>query len=116
MTNNDKMIMYSILWLRSLSKTDQEIIEELELTPTKYKNYNKKILQMYPDQTAIVENNTKTNNVQNISVDNLMIRHTSSKKDNTVSIMTKEASEVADSKRNINHRNQNKNIFRPKNS
>jgi len=68
------------------------------------------------------QNTTQTNSIETGSSPvkkpmskDLMIRHTSAKRNNSVAIMTKEASEINDQakKQNFTHPNTQKNIFRP---
>lgn len=111
MAKSTKTQIYAICWLHNQNKNIDEISEELKL-PTK--------------QITLVLEKHFTNDNKNIKtgsepVDiknkNLMIHQTSGKNNPGVSIMTKEASEKADSMRsktNSSDRINNKAIYRPK--
>lgn len=111
MAKSTKTQIYAICWLHNQNKNIDEISEELKL-PTK--------------QITLVLEKHFVNNNKNIKtgsepVDvknkNLMINQTSGKNNPGVSIMTKEASEKADSMRsktNSSDRINNKAIYRPK--
>lgn len=101
---------YAINWLISQGKSPQDISEELGFTVKQINNY-------------IKNNNIESNNIP-ISTsstasktEDLMIRHTSAKKNNSVAIMTKEASERNDAMRPKFHGNTKNNdghIFKPR--
>jgi DNA-directed RNA polymerase specialized sigma subunit len=105
----NKTQTYAIRWLHTQNKTVAEIANELDL---KEEDVNKAIEKFGVPQT---ESNVKTAKSSSKSK-NLMINETSTKKNNHVSIMTKEASEYNDSVRQKNQTNPNtqKAIFRPK--
>jgi hypothetical protein len=111
MARMNKSQQYAILWLNSIGKDQVEIAKELDLelkqvqkTLEKSKNVNQ---QSSVQTTSEVVNKPTSKD--------LMIRHTSAKRNNSVAIMTKEASEVNDHAKKVNpaHPNINKNIFRP---
>jgi hypothetical protein len=80
---------YAILWLYQENKSPKEISEELSLTE---KQVVSCIKRNAPETTT--SQKTESNNKK--SSKDFMITHTSSKQDNTVAIMTKEASEMND--------------------
>lgn len=85
-TKKDK---YAIRFLHSEGKTDEYIAKDLDLDLKQVQRFISKNIveptQTIPD-TPVKVDKTK----------NLMIRHTSDKKNNTVSIMTQGASQVGD--------------------
>lgn len=91
-----KSAEYAINWLHHCGKTVEDICEELKLSNKQVSSYlEKNFSQTETDKLAI-----KSSPVQNkLGSKDLMIRHTRDKKNNSVSIMTKEASEVNDSLR-----------------
>jgi len=94
---------YAIRWLLSQQHTTASIAKEVDLPET--------TIQPLVDQ-IISENPPKK-----ITSPDLMIRHTSSKGLNSVSIMTREASEMNDATKKsqtIKGRDLNKSIYRPK--
>lgn len=107
-----KNLKYAISWLYSQGNSVEQIAEELKLDNEQVAAH---IEKNHP-QVAPAQIPTTTSPVSNKSKD-LMIRHTRDKKSNTVSIMTKEASEVHDSLRpKLNCGNKNDDcIFRPNN-
>jgi hypothetical protein len=106
-----KIQNYAILWLHSQGHEPESISKELAVEI-------KSVNRVLEKKAKINEKNnikTKTEVAIKPSSKDLMIRHTSSKKTNSVAIMTKEASEINDhAKKNnpVNSRNQ-KHIFRP---
>ncbi len=91
---------YAALWLNNQGKSHEDIAKELSIPLNK-------LSEILPETTSAtsVAPNSK----------NLMITHTAGKKANHVAIMTKEASELNDSKlKNMQGRNNNTGIFRPK--
>jgi hypothetical protein len=110
MTKINKTQTYAIRWLHSEKKTPSEIANELDL---KEEDINKTIEKFGISQEST---NIKTAKSSSSKSKNLMINETSAKKNNHVSIMTKEASEYNDSVRAKNQTNPNtqKAIFRPK--
>lgn len=107
-----KSLEYAINWLNHSGKSPDEIAEELKLTPKQVNNY----LEKHFAQNETEKLATKSSPVKRSSKD-LMIRHTRDKKINSVSIMTREASEVNDSLRpSLNRQNKNQDcIFNPNN-
>ena len=101
----NKSQKYAINWLVSQEKEIQEIVKELKLQIKSVENY---ISKSVIAQKEILEKPAK------ITSKELMIRHTSNKNNNTVSIMTKEASEHNDEskKKSRSTEKLNKNIFR----
>jgi transcriptional antiterminator len=113
MARTSKLHQYSTYWLNSQGLSVSSIATELDLT-------DKQVSKILEKNNSVNEtNNIKTNsspvNSSKTSSKDLMIRHTSAKKNNSVAIMTKEASEVNDEakKNNKTHPNLQKNIFRP---
>jgi hypothetical protein len=113
MARTSKAHEYAIYWLNSQGLNIENIATELGLT-------DKQVGKALEKNNSVNEtNNIKTNsspvNSGKISSKDLMIRHTSAKKNNSVAIMTKEASELNDEakKNNQTHPNLQKNIFRP---
>jgi transcriptional antiterminator len=113
MARTSKLHQYAIYWLNSQGSSIDSIATELDLT-------DKQVAKVLEKNNSVNEtNNIKTNsspvNSIKTSSKDLMIRHTSAKKNNSVAIMTKEASEVNDQakKNNQTHPNLQKNIFRP---
>lgn len=111
MSKLNKTQRYAVQWLKSTGLSVEDISKELNITA-------KQISSVIPNE--IVEdtsNNTNTSSV--LSAKDLMITHTSGKKINSVAIMTKEASEIADSVKKQapiadSNRDNKKCIFRPK--
>jgi len=101
----NKKQKYAINWLVSQKKEVQEIVKELKLQI--------KIVENYINKTVTVEKEV-TEEPATIKSKDLMIRHTGNKNNNTVSIMTKEASELNDEtkKKSRQQAKENKNIFR----
>lgn len=108
----NKSLGYAINWLSTNGKLPEEIAKELELTTKQVTSYlEKNNIQTSPDLAI------KSSPVKKKSKD-LMIRHTRDKKINSVSIMTKEASEINDAMRSKLNNSVNKNIdciFNPNN-
>jgi len=105
---------YAVYWLNSQGLTTDSIATELDLT-------DKQVAKVLEKNNSVNEtNNIKTNsspvNSIKTSSKDLMIRHTSAKKNNSVAIMTKEASKrLMIKQRKITKLipNLQKNIFRP---
>jgi IS30 family transposase len=83
LTKKDK---YAIQYLHAQNKQIKDISIELNLSESQIKRYLLTIESSAPETKEIKTDKTK----------NLMIRHTSDKKHNTVSIMTQGASQVGD--------------------
>lgn len=106
----NKELGYAISWLNSQGKAVDDIASELGVTSKQVSNY----LEKHTQQQNPTELKIKSEPVKSAD---LMIRHTRDKKTNTVSIMTREASQVNDSLRSKMNVGYNKNadsIFRPK--
>lgn len=100
---------YAIRWLAHTGKSHDTIAKEL--------NISQKQVEKILDVKEVVAEQTFVQN--NISTKDHMITHTSGKKINSVAIMTKEASEIADSaKKSVKAKSygsdNEKGIFRPK--
>jgi hypothetical protein len=111
MARMGKVQEYAVRWLNSQGSNNEQIAEELKLT-------EKQVARVLEKTNEVnKENSIKTNTspVTKITSKELMIRHTSAKKNNSVAIMTKEASEMNDQskKNNQSHPSFQKNIFRP---
>lgn len=110
MARMSKANEYAINWLNSQGKNIEQISQELGL--------NTKQVQKFLEKTNTLNssNTIETKNAPvKIKSSDLMIRHTAAKKNNSVAIMTKEASEMNDASKKSNSGNPNiqKNIFRP---
>lgn len=91
---------YAVLWLHSQGKESEYICKELSLSDAQV--------------SEIIASNKPSETVA-ITSKNLMITHTAGKKANHVAIMTKEASELNDTKlKKMANINNDKGIFRPK--
>lgn len=104
-----KTVGYAINWLSNGGKSVEFIAEELKLTEDQVKAYLEK---HKPTKTA--ELPVKTSSVK--SSKDLMIRHTRDKKNNSVAVMTQEASSMNDEmrKKAINQPKDNlEHIFKP---
>ena len=78
---------YAALWLRDQGKTNEEIAEELSITIKQVAGVMSKYTQKaQPKQEVVISRTSK----------DFMIRKTSANGNNTVAIMTKEASEMND--------------------
>lgn len=107
----NKTQQYAILWLNSQKKNVVEICKELALEEKQVSRVLEKSINVQSEPSV----KTASETVKRPSSKDLMIRHTSAKKSNSVAIMTKEASEVNDSAKkssNYNPKTQ-KHIFRP---
>lgn len=105
---------YAILWLNSTGLSALDISNELDLNLKQVNDLLEK------NNSTNTSNNIKTTQ-QSVSVNNknLMITETMSKKNNTVAIMTQQASsandEVTKKMSPSNSRKVTESIFRPKN-
>lgn len=101
----NKTQKYAINWLVSQDKEVQEIVKELKLQIKTVENYINKFVTV---KKEVLEEPAK------ITSKELMIRHTSNKNNNTVAIMTKEASEHNDEskKKSRSTEKRHRNIFR----
>lgn len=89
----DKKTKYAVCWLKHIGHHPTEISKELEITLKQVENILEKSINTN-------EKNIPTGSepaVQKQTMKNLMINKTSSKKENSVSIMTPEASQMSDS-------------------
>lgn len=106
MSKLTKTQKYAIQWLHSTGSDVNTIAKELNITPVQVSTL------VHKAEPPVI-----TNSVHPVSAKDLMITHTSGKKINSVAIMTKEASQIADeSQKNapqIKTEDQ-KGIFRPK--
>ena len=110
-TRITKIQKYAILWLHSQGQESESIAKEL--------NIETKSVDRTLEKTTKTKDSNKIQTTSEVvgrpSSKDLMIRHTSSKKNNSVAIMTKEASEVNDHARPANTANprSQKHIFKP---
>lgn len=90
--NNDKQLQYAIQYLKLTSEmSEKEIAKELGVTENKVLTISKNIEDVKPKPKTRSKSHE------------LMIRHTSAKKTNNVSIMTEAASQYNDEiKKNVN--------------
>ncbi len=90
-----KLEKYSICWLGHKGYSNQQIVEELKLTPSQVKRTLEKNTETkdtnLDDPITTTQSSTGQMNPKEV-----MIRHTSEKKNNSVAIMTKAASEICD--------------------
>lgn len=106
MSKLSKTQKYAIQWLHSNGSDINAIAKELNLTPVQVSSLVQKA------EPPAIQNSS-----QPVSAKDLMITHTSGKKINSVAIMTKEASQIADeSRKNVPEATaeDKKGIFRPK--
>lgn len=102
----NKSQKYAIQWLHSTGLSVDGIATELNLNTDQVSSI---VSQIEPKPQKI--------DTKSVSAKDLMITHTSGKKINSVAIMTKEASEVADEikkKMPVIRNDDRKGIFRPK--
>jgi len=107
MSKLSKSNQYAINWLVEQGMSLENIASELKIN---LDVINGHITKHQPEKSKLKVKSSPVN------AKDLMIRHTRDKKNNSVAIMTKEASEVGDESRkqiNNNPRKINKNIFRP---
>lgn len=106
-----KTQQYAILWLHSQGHESESISKELDMEVKAVNRVLEKTAKINEDNNI----KTKTEVASKPSSKDLMIRHTSAKKNNSVAIMTKEASEVNDHARktNVTNGRNQKHIFRP---
>jgi IS30 family transposase len=90
LTKKDK---YAIEFLHSKGNTNSEIAKELNLDIGQVKRFISKNISK-PQTTSTDSETNSTKKVDKTK--NLMIRHTSDKKNNSVSIMTQGASQIGD--------------------
>lgn len=104
-----KQLGYAISWLSSQGKSAVQIAEELDLTEEQVTKFIEKHSITKNKELPIKSSSTKSSK-------DLMIRHTRDKKNNSVAIMTGEASSVNDEMRKKNFNRTDKNIehiFKP---
>lgn len=111
MARLNKSQQYAIMWLNGLGKNNEDIAKELSLEL----NQVDRVLEKAVKPNAENAIPTASEVVKRPSSKDLMIRHTSAKKNNSVAIMTKEASEINDQQKQVNASNPKtqKHIFRP---
>lgn len=112
MARATKTQQYAVLWLNSTNVDIQSIAKELGMEIKQVQRILEKSQNTNQSNNSI---NTASQPVTRPTSKDLMIRHTSGKRNNSVAIMTKEASEINDQakKQNQTHPNTHKNIFRP---
>jgi hypothetical protein len=108
MARTSKVNKYAILWLNHSGMNPDDIATELSIDL-------KQVASVLEKNINVTSENSVKTKTEPVSVSkDLMIRHTASKKTNSVAIMTKEASELNDAKKNTSaHPNIQKHIFRP---
>lgn len=108
MSKLTKSNQYAINWLSSQGMDADSIASELKVAVDTVKDH---IAKNQPEKSKLKVKSSP------VKAKDLMIRHTRDKKNNSVAIMTKEASEVGDESRkhilNNTANKINKNIFRP---
>jgi hypothetical protein len=108
MSRITKVQKYAIQWLNHAGKSVEEISKELDIKPSQISTIIS--VNSQPEPTTVTHQLAKTKD--------LMITHTSGKKSNSVAIMTKEASEIADEAKKkapiTKGRDSERGIFRPK--
>ena len=108
MSRITKVQKYAIQWLNHAGKSVEEISKELDIKPSQISTIIS--VNSQPEQTNVIAQSAKTKD--------LMITHTSGKKINSVAIMTKEASEIADEAKKkvpvVKGSDVERGIFRPK--
>jgi hypothetical protein len=114
MARISKLHQYSIYWLNSQGNTVDSIADELSLETKQVSRVLEKANVINSDN-SIKTTSGPVAEVSRLTSKDLMIRHTAAKKNNSVAIMTKEASEMNDNSKKTNsaHPNTDKNIFRP---
>lgn len=104
----NKTQSYAIQYLLTQNKNAMEIATELKLPVDSVQKYIEK------HQIASKDNNIPAT-TSKVTASDLMIRHTRDKKTNSVAIMTKEASELADaSKQKNTPKPSSDHIYRPR--
>jgi hypothetical protein len=99
---------YAIQWLMHNDKSVPEIVKELKLPEKTVSNFVAKNSVATKEKTTDVKSGP-------VNSKDLMIRHTNSKNNNQVAVMTKEASEVNDANKKhpaFTEHKHNKNIFK----
>ena len=118
MSKITKVQKYAICWLNSINKTSLDIADELSLTEKQVLSVLEKTAPTKTQETIEISA-TSAPVAAKVSSKDLMINQTFGKKTNSVSIMTKEASELNDELRkkivsDTSKLDQQKGIFRPK--
>lgn len=117
MAKLNKTQIYAIRWLNSQGLIANQIAEELNLLEKQIVSTLEKYAQSKTSETEDIKT-VKSSAVPGSKTKDLMITHTSGKKNNSVAIMTKEASEVSDEMkkrlRSNGRTDDQKGIFRPK--
>lgn len=110
MARLDKKTKYAICWLNHIGKHTTEISQELDISTKQIETILEKSINS--NQKEIPTGSEPA--VQKQTMKNLMINKTSSKKENSVSIMTPEASQMSDSLKSKTYpRKIHEAIFRP---
>jgi orotate phosphoribosyltransferase-like protein len=116
MSKLNKTQIYAIRWLDSQGMITNQIAEELNLLEKQIVSTLEKYAQSKTPETEDLKT-VKSSVVPGPKAKDLMITHTSGKKNNSVAIMTKEASEVGDEMKKRLKSNgrtdDQKGIFRP---
>jgi hypothetical protein len=113
MSRLNKTQKYAISWLNHQQWDNEKISNELDISLSQVNSFLEK------NQTAANNANIKTtSSVVGNKKQNLMIMETSVKKNNSVAIMTREASQSSDAIKQTKTpgRNNQKNIYKPKGS
>jgi orotate phosphoribosyltransferase-like protein len=115
MAKVNKTQIYAIRWLNGEGLSSQQIADELELNEKQVLTTLEKYTASKTEDTDKVK--TASAPVATIKSKDLMITHTSGKKNNSVAIMTKEASEINDEMKKKRtptvHSDEQRGIFRP---
>lgn len=111
----NKIEVYAIRWLSSQGKDVKDISLELKIGEKQVQNILEKNHKT-TDKELNIKNGSETVTNQP-SVSSLMIKKTANKQNNSVSVMTKEASELSDANRQKNNTSISKSfknaIYRP---
>lgn len=115
MSRLNKLQIYAIRWLDSQGKQINDIANELSIPQTQISKTLEKYGKSQDESTISIKTTSEPVEANRKSkTQDLMIRHTSAKKTNNVSIMTREASALNDEvKKNNIHPRTEQNIFRP---
>lgn len=116
MSKLNKVQTYAIRWLHHEGKSSEDIASELSITQNQVEKTLEKYSDVQNDSSSIKTKTEPVGKKSTTKSQDLMIRHSSNKKTNNVSIMTKEASALNDEikKSNQFHPKTEQNIFRPK--
>lgn len=117
MSKLNKIQIYAICWLNSINKSTLDIADELKVTEKQVLTVLEKNTSPKTEETDNQLKTVTSSATPKITPKDLMINQTSAKKTNSVSIMTKEASELSDELRKKVSSNsktdQQRGIFRP---